>query len=82
MKRGEPYFAGFCPDVTVANRLRFKFRDLSSRFRRRSVAILPLGDAPDELQHDLAAMRASAVLDQVNRLPCTQGKLPAKHRHI
>jgi hypothetical protein len=44
--------------------------------------VLSLTDAPDELQHDLAAMRASAVLDQVNRLPCPQGKFAAKHRHM
>lgn len=82
MERGEFYFAGFHLGVTVANRLRFSFRGLVDRFRGRSVASHRLTGASRELQHDLAAMRARAMLDQVDRLPCAQGKFAAKHRHI
>jgi hypothetical protein len=62
MERGEPYFAGFCLGVTVANRLRFSFEGFD-RFRGRSAASHHLAGASRELQHDLAAMRARAMLD-------------------
>ena len=38
--------------------------------------------APDELQHDLAPMRARAMLDQVDRLPGSQREFALQHRNL
>lgn len=82
MERRGPYFAGFHSGVTVANRLRLSFKDWLAASAGDPQPAIGLTSASDELQHDLAAMRARAMLDQIDRLPRAQGEFATKHRHI